>query len=148
MNPLFQRLLRTGPANSWFLIRLLAGWVFLSEGLQKFIFPEQLGVGRFAKIGLPSPEVLAHFVGTVEIVAGLMLLAGFLVRLASLALIIDMLVAIGTTKIPMLIHEGFWKAAHEARVDFSMLFACLFLLIEGGGAYSADRRMSDVPVKP
>jgi len=35
------------------LIRILVGWVFLSEGIQKFLFPESLGVGRFVKIGIP-----------------------------------------------------------------------------------------------
>ena len=93
------------PAAVW-LIRLLVGAVFVSEGIQKFLFPAELGVGRFTKIGLPSPEVLAPFVGVVEIVGGFLLLLGLCTRLAAVALIIDMIVAITTTKIPILLKDG------------------------------------------
>lgn len=120
------------------LIRLLAGAVFLSEGVQKFLFPDALGVGRFTKIGIPAPEVLAPFVGVVEIVGGSLLLLGLLTRLAAIPLIIDMLVAITTTKVPILLKDGFWKMAHEARTDWSMLLASIFLLLVGAGAWSLD----------
>ena len=106
----------SGASSAVILIRLIVGGVFLSEGIQKFLFPGDLGVGRFAKIGIPSPEVMAPFVGVVEIVGGMLLLAGFLTRLAAIPLIIDMLVAITTTKIPILQKSGFWAMAHEARV--------------------------------
>jgi putative oxidoreductase len=125
------------PAAVW-LIRLLVGAVFVSEGLQKFLFPGELGVGRFTKIGLPSPEVLAPFVGGVEIVGGLLLLLGLFTRLAAVALIVDMLVAIATTKMPMLLKDGVWKMAHEARTDWSMFLGALFLLLVGAGAWSLD----------
>lgn len=120
------------------LIRLLVGWVFLSEGIQKFLFPSELGAGRFLKIGIPAPDVLAPFVGTVEIVFGAMILLGIVTRLAAIPLLIDILVAIATTKIPLLIESGFWKMAHEARVDFSMVLGLLFLLIVGSGEVSFD----------
>ncbi|HEX9006059.1 MAG TPA: DoxX family protein, partial [Bacteroidota bacterium] len=113
------------PASSWLvsrsilLIRLLTGWVFLSEGIQKFLFPEALGVGRFVHIGIPAPVFMAPFDGVVEIVCGALLLVGLLTRLATIPLLIDMAVAIATTKVPMLIQKGFWAAAHEARVDIS-----------------------------
>jgi uncharacterized membrane protein YphA (DoxX/SURF4 family) len=112
--------------------------VFLSEGIQKFLYPMELGVGRFIKIGIPTPEVMAPFVGVVEILGGALLLIGLVTRLASIALTFDMLVAIATTKIPMLLANGFWKMAHEARVDFSMLLGLIFLLIVGSGAWSID----------
>src|SRR5919108_1380413 len=129
------------PATMW-LIRLLVGAVFVSEGIQKFLFPAELGVGRFTKIGLPSPEVLAPFVGVVEIVGGLLLLLGLCTRLAAVALIIDMIVAIATTKIPMLLKDGFWKMAHEARTDWSMLLGAVFLLLVGAGTWSLDAVLS------
>jgi uncharacterized membrane protein YphA (DoxX/SURF4 family) len=129
------------PAAVW-LMRLLVGAVFVSEGLQKFLFPTELGVGRFTKIGLPVPEVLAPCVGVVEIVGGVLLLLGLCTRLASAALIIDMLVAIATTKIPILLKDGFWKMAHEARTDWSMLLGALFLLLVGAGAWSLDALLS------
>jgi uncharacterized membrane protein YphA (DoxX/SURF4 family) len=121
------------------LIRLMVGAVFLSEGIQKFIFPGDLGVGRFAKIGIPAPEITAPFVGIVEITCGSLILLGLLTRLAAIPLIINMLVAISTTKIPILIESGFWQAAHEARVDWSMLLGSIFLLIVGAGPYALDR---------
>jgi putative oxidoreductase len=110
-----------------FLIRLVVGIVFLSEGIQKFLFPEALGVGRFAKIGLPVPQVMAPFGGAVEIDCGTLILDGMLTRPAAIPLIIDMLVAIATTKVPILLEGGFWKMAHEARADWSMMLGSLFL---------------------
>ncbi|MDX2267381.1 MAG: DoxX family protein [Bryobacter sp.] len=132
------RLISTTAPNATILVRLMVGAVFLSEGIQKFLFPDKLGVGRFAKIGIPSPEVLAPFVGFVEITCGLMLLAGFLTRLAAAPMIIVMLVAITTTKLFTLPVSGFWVMAHEARTDWSMILGSVFLLIVGGGAWSVD----------
>src|SRR3954454_7347936 len=111
----FRRLLATDAPAAVILVRLIVGGVFVSEGMQKFLFPDALGVGRFAKIGIPAPEVMAPFVGVVEIVCGSLLVVGLLTRLAAILLIIDMLVAIATTKVPMLLQSGFWKMAHEAR---------------------------------
>ena len=131
---------RTAKALS--LIRILVGWVFLSEGIQKFLFPAQLGVGRFEKIGIPSPHVMAPFVGTVEIVCGILLLIGLFSRLAAVPLLGVIVVAIATTKIPMLAKSGVWSMLHEARADFSMLLGLLFLLITGAGTLSLDARRS------
>ena len=135
---IFRRTLATHAPCSTVLIRLIVGGTFLSEGIQKFLFSGNLGVGRFTKIGIPSPEVMAPFVGVVEIVGGVLLLAGFLTRLAAIPLIINMLVAITTTKIPILQKSGFWAMAHEARVDYAMLLGCIFLLIAGAGTWSLD----------
>ena len=134
----WRKLLASNASPAILLIRSVVGGVFLSEGVQKFLFPGDLGVGRFIKIGIPSPEVMAPFVGMVEIVGGVLLLAGFLTRLAAIPLIINMLVAITTTKIPILQKSGFWAMAHEARVDYSMLLGCIFLLIAGAGTWSLD----------
>ncbi len=126
------------------LIRILVGWVFVSEGVQKFLFPAQLGVGRFQKIGIPSPHLMAPFVGTVEIVCGSLLLIGLFTRLAAIPLLAVILVAIATTKIPMLAKTGVWSMLHEARADFSMLLGLLFLLITGAGSLALDaRRQAD-----
>jgi len=120
------------------LARLAAGCIFLSEGIQKFLFPAELGVGRFVKIGIPAPQLLAPFVGVVEIVCGALLIVGLITRLAAIPLVIDMIVAITTTKIPMLWKSGFWATAHEARVDFAMLLICLMLAIVGPGPLSLN----------
>jgi uncharacterized membrane protein YphA (DoxX/SURF4 family) len=99
-------LLRTNAPRAIILIRLLVGAVFLSEGIQKFLFPVALGVGRFIKIGIPAPQFFAPFVGVVEIVCGTLLIIGFITRLAAIPLLIDISVAIATTKIPMLSRAG------------------------------------------
>jgi putative oxidoreductase len=106
-------LFSTNSPRATILIRLLVGAVFLSEGIQKFLFPAALGAGRFAKIGIPAPQFFAPFVGVVEILFGTLLTIGLLTRLATIPLIIDIGVAIATTKIPMLSKAGFWSTAHE-----------------------------------
>jgi putative oxidoreductase len=137
-----RRLLATNASAAVILIRLLVGCVFLSEGIQKFLFPEALGVGRFTKIGIPAPEVLAPFVGVCETVGGVLLLVGLFTRFAAVTLVIDMLVAIAATKIPILLEKGFWSMAHEARTDWSMLLGLLFLLIVGAGSLSVDKKIA------
>jgi uncharacterized membrane protein YphA (DoxX/SURF4 family) len=91
-------------------IRVLVGWVFLSEGIQKFLFPDSLGVGRFVKIGIPWPQVMAPFVGVVDIVCGALLLIGLMTRLASIPLLIEICVALYATKIVTLAENG--RGAH------------------------------------
>jgi putative oxidoreductase len=135
---LLQRIVSTQAPRATILVRLLVGCVFLSEGIQKFLFPEALGVGRFIKIGIPSPQFFAPFVGVVEIVGGALLIAGLLTRLAAIPLIIDIAVAIVTTTFPMVANSGFWATAHEARVEFCMLLGSIFLLIVGSGPLSVD----------
>ncbi len=125
------------------LIRLLVGWVFLSEGLQKFLFPDTLGVGRFTKIGIPSPQVMAPLVGVVEIVCGALLSVGLFTRLAAVPLLIDICVALYSTKIVTFAKNGFWSTLHEARTDVSMLLGLIFLLLVGGGAWSLDTRLAE-----
>jgi uncharacterized membrane protein YphA (DoxX/SURF4 family) len=134
------------------LIRLAVGGVFLSEGIQKFLFPQELGFGRFAQIGIPVPGFTAPFVGMIEVVCGFLLLIGWFTRCATIPLLIDMAVAITTTKVPLLFKRGFWAMAHEARVDYTMVLGCLFLLIVGGGSLSIDHirnaRSKDKVVPP
>ena len=145
----------TSAPRSVILVRLIVGAVFLSEGIQKFLFPNDLGVGRFIKIGIPAPQIMAPFVGVIEIVCGTLIIIGLLTRLAAAFLIFDILVAIISTKIPILLGHGFWRFSlsklptygfwsmvHEARVDYAMLLGSIFLLIIGAGAWSIDARLS------
>ena len=136
------RLLETDPRATTVLIRGLVGAVFLSEGIQKFITPEKVGAGRFAKIGFENPECLAAFVGANEILFGLALFLGLLVRLSVLPIIVIMFTALATTKVPIFLQNGFWEMAHAARTDFSMLTGSIFLLIEGAGKWSLDGLIS------
>lgn len=137
MKPL-ARLASTKAPRSVLLVRLLVGAVFLSEGIQKFLFPGEVGAGRFAKIGLPSPEFFGPFVGTFEITCGILVLLGLFTRLAVIPLLTIMAVAIFSTKLPILMNSGFWKMAHDSRTDFSMALGALFLLVVGAGAWSLD----------
>jgi putative oxidoreductase len=152
---MFLTFLSTRARPSVILIRLLVGWVFVSEGIQKFLYPDALGAGRFAKIGIPMPEILGPFVGGVEIVFGILILLGLLTRLAAIPLLITMSVAIVSTKVPILLGHGFavfsapsgtahglWAMLHEARTDFSMFLGLFFLLIAGGGKWSIDASLT------
>ena len=137
------------------LVRAAVGWIFLSEGIQKFLYPEALGVGRMAKIGLPWPEVMGPFVGSVEILCGALVLAGLLTRLAAVPLVLTMVVALVSTKLPILLGQGFWgfslrnlpsygfwSMAHESRTDLAMLLGAVFLLVVGAGPWSFDARIT------
>jgi putative oxidoreductase len=148
----WERLLATRAPGWSILVRFMVGLVvFFPEGVQKLVFPEILGAGRFANIGIPFPEAMGPFVGTVEIACGALIIFGLLTRLAAIPLIIIMIVAIVSTKVPMWLGHDFWifhapKGArfglwgmlHEARSDFDMLLGSLYLLIEGAGAWSLD----------
>jgi putative oxidoreductase len=141
-------------ASGWsILIRLQVGlMVFFPEGIQKLMFPDILGAGRFLRIGIPFPDLMGPFVGAVETVCGFLLVLGLLTRLASIPLIIIMIVALVSTKLPILLgHDvwifhlaqdvkrtGFWSAMHESRADITMLLGSLYLLIVGSGRWSLD----------
>jgi uncharacterized membrane protein YphA (DoxX/SURF4 family) len=153
--PTFQKIFQSNGPAAIILIRLAVGGVFLGEGIQKFLLPDDLAAGRFAKIGIPAPQIMGPFVGAVETVCGALIIVGLLTRLAAIPLIVDMSVAILSTKIPILLGHGFWRfslprlssygfwsMAHEARTDFSMLLGAIFLLIVGAGAVSLDAYIS------
>ena len=147
-----RRLFVTDAPAATFLVRILVGSVFLSEGIQKFLYPADLAAGRFAKIGIPAPEIMGPIVGACEVVCGALLIIGLLTRFAAVVLLIDISVAIVSTKIPVLLghgfwgfslpklpHYGFWSMMHEARMDFSVWLGLLFLLIvRAGKTWSLD----------
>ena len=135
---MWRRIARTSAPAPSVLIRLMVGVVFLSEGVQKFLFPDQLGAGRFLTIGLPMPEFLGPFVGTFEVVCGTLVLLGLVTRLAVIPLLTIMAVALTTTTWPMLAEQGFWYMAHESRTDWSMTLGSLYLLFVGAGPWSLD----------
>jgi uncharacterized membrane protein YphA (DoxX/SURF4 family) len=145
----------TSASEATIFIRLMIGGIFLSEGIQKFLYPDLLGAGRFMKIGIPIPEIMGPLVGAVEIICGALILIGYLTRLAAIPLLINISVAIISTKIPILLgHDywlfhvarlsryGFWSMASEARTDFSMLMGLIFLFIIGAGPWSVDAMLA------
>ncbi len=125
-------------------VRIAIGLIFLSEGIQKFLYPHALGPGRFDKIGIPAPTFFAYLDGVVEIVCGTLIVIGLLTRLAAIPLVIDISGAIVLTKLRELRPggfggvQGFWGMAHDARTDFAMLLGLIFLLWAGPGRWSLD----------
>ncbi len=137
-NQFFKKLVNTVNDNRSLIPRIIIGLVFLSEGIQKFLYPEIVGVGRFEKIGFENPEFWAYLVAGFEVVGGLLILVGLLTRLAAIPLLTIMATALISTKIPILLNEGFWFMAHAARTDFAMTMLLIFLLIYGAGKWSVD----------
>jgi uncharacterized membrane protein YphA (DoxX/SURF4 family) len=131
-------ILNTENDNRVILVRLIIGLIFLSEGIQKYLFPELVGTGRFEKIGFTDPAFWAYFVGTFEIICGSFVLLGLFIRLASVPLFIIMITAFVSTKWPILMEKGFWAMAHEYRTDFAMTLLLIFLLLYGAGNWSID----------
>lgn len=151
MKKLINRLLYppvTGP-SAILILRLMAGTVFFWEGILKFVYVNQ-GAGRFTKLGFAFPETTAHIIATGEIIGGLLLIFGLFTRITSLYFIIQMIVAVLTTKIslysgtsplplpPAPPKTGIWAVLHEIRSDYAQILTCLFLLIEGPGRRSVD----------
>ena len=131
------------------LIRAMAGSVFLWEGVLKFVYTNQ-GVGRFTKLGFPLPELTANFVGVLEIVGGILLIAGLLTRVTAIPFVIEMIVAMLSTKISMYLGTsplplppsppqiGAWAVLHEIRSEYAQIMCALYLLIAGPGPWSVD----------
>ena len=132
-----QSLFKTNDIKGYELIRLILGFVFLVAGIQKFIFPETMGPGRFEGLGYSNPEFTAYFVGFFEILCAILILVGLATRFAAVPLVVIMCVAIITTKFP-LFEEGFWRFAHAVRLDFSMLMTALFVFVNGADKRSLD----------
>lgn len=141
-NNLLNRLLVTVHNNSALLIRLTVGLIFLSEGIQKFLFPDALGTGRFVRIGFSHAEFWAYLTAVFETASALLILPGLFTRIASIPLLIIMITAFVATKWPILMHEGFWTFAHEYRTDFAMTVLLIYLLLYGSGRISIDYRLS------
>ena len=140
------------------LVRLMAGGVFLWEGILKFVYTNQ-GVGRFTKLGFPLPEMTAHFVGALEIVGGILLIAGLLTRVIAIPFVIEMVVAMLSTKIALYLGTsplplppvppqiGIWAVLHEVRSEYAQLMSVLFLLAAGPGPWSVDALIARARVR-
>ena len=131
----------------------MAGGVFLWEGILKYVYANQ-GVGRFTKIGIPAPELMAHFVAILEIVGGLLLITGFLTRFIAIPFIIEMVVAMLSTKVSLYLGTsplplppsppqiGFWAVLHEIRSEYAQIMSAIFLLVAGPGPWSVDAMLA------
>ncbi len=153
-----QHLMSPGTSPWAILIRLMLAGVFVTEGYLKLAEPAWLGAGRFAKIGIPWPEAMGPLVGWTELICGLLMTVGLVGRLAAVPLIVIMIVAIVSTKVPILLGRdwwmftvrdldryGFFSMTHETRTDYAMLLGALFILLTGSGRWSLDRRWFSTP---
>ena len=148
---MLDRILRTHELRAAVLVRALVGAIFVSEGAQKFLYPEELGAGRFARIGFDAPELLGPLVGGVEVLCGALVLCGLMTRVAAAPLVGVMIGALVSIKVPIALGEatlgfalrplpryGVLSALHEARTDLSMLCCAAFLIAAGAGPWSVD----------
>jgi len=139
-NGVLSFLFKNDTDNRTLIIRLVVGLIFLTEGIQKYLFPEMLGTGRFLKIGFSNPAFWAYFTGAFEIICGVLIIFGILVRLVSIPPFIIMIVAFITTKWPILMDKGFWPFAHEYRTDFAMTLLLVYLIAYGAGKWPENSK--------
>lgn len=139
----FNKIIASDHSPTTIIIRLMVGLIFLTEGIQKFIFPAIRGAGRFQTIGLPWPDILGPVVGSFEIIAGVMITIGLYTRIASGITLGIMLVSLITTKYVIAINSGFWVMAHATRTDYAMALGSIYLIIKGSGLYGVDKRLSE-----
>ena len=147
-----------GPSAT-LVVRLMAGAVFFWEGILKFVYVNQ-GVGRFTKLGMPMPDVLAPAIAVLEIVGGLLVMSGLFTRFITIAFIGEMIVAILSTKISLYLgtsplpapasppKAGIWAVLHEIRSDYAQIMTCIFLLVAGPGSWSLDALLARRRTRP
>jgi len=141
VNSIRTQILNTDIDKKTIFLRLIVGLIFISEGIQKYLYLEVVGPAFFSEIGFRDAFFWAYFTGAFEILCGTMILLGFLTRLASIPLLIIMITAFITTKLPLLTTKGFWTFAHEYRTDFSLTVLLILLIIYGGGKWSVDLKL-------
>jgi putative oxidoreductase len=140
-NSIKSLILGTGNDNKMIIIRLIVGLIFISEGIQKYLFLQIFGPGFFQEIGFDHAYFWAYFTGACEILSGIMILFGLLTRIASIPLLIVMVTAFITTKLPVLATKGFWSFLHEYNTDFALTMLLIMLLFYGGGKWSVDENI-------
>jgi putative oxidoreductase len=140
-NTLKKQILSTEDDNKIIIVRLIVGLIFMSEGIQKYMIVTMMGPAFFKEIGFDYPMFWAYFTGAFEISCALLILFGFLTRMASIPLIIIMITALITTKLPLLAIKGFLTFAHEYTTEFSLTMLLILLLIFGGGRWSVDLKI-------
>jgi putative oxidoreductase len=138
---IINQILNTTDDRKIIIARLIVGLIFISEGIQQFLIVSMVGPELFKDAGFDNPMFWANFTGVFEIACGLLVLFGFLTRLASIPLLIIMITALITTKLPLLANEDFWSFAHEYNIDFALTLLLIMLLISGGGKWSADLKI-------
>jgi putative oxidoreductase len=113
--------------------RLAVGLVFMSTGWGKVHNIEKV-TGFFTTLGIPAPHFQAILVGYSELLCGTALVVGLLTRLATIPLIVSMIVAILTAKLPDL-HNVFDLVGFD---EFTYLVVLVMIAILGPGSFALD----------
>jgi uncharacterized membrane protein YphA (DoxX/SURF4 family) len=99
---------------------------------------------------MPLPHFTADFVACLEIVGGLLVLSAWWTRLIAIPFLVEMIVAILSTKISLYLGTsplpapaappklGMWAVLHEVRSEYAQLLTVVFLMINGPGEWSLD----------
>lgn len=140
-NSILSKILNPGNDNKIIIIRIIVGFIFITEGLLKYKQAQWLGPGRFEGIGFDNPFFWAYFTGAVEIISGTLILFGLFIRPASIPLLIVMLTALVKVKLPLIGTRGIWIFMHEYTTDFALTLLLIILIIHGGGKWSADMKL-------
>jgi len=139
--------LHTENDNKIIFARIVTGFIFISEGIQKFMIVSMLGPAYFKEIGFGHPDFWSNFTGAFEISCGLLVCIGFLTRLASIPLLIVLAVAFFKVNLPTFLDKGFFAFAHEFRIDFALVMLLIMLVIHGGGKWSVDQKIFQKKIK-
>ena len=141
MGVLFGESVRGTARYAPLVVRVLVGLIMTAHGGQKLIEfgPANFGDQMLGALGVPLPEVMAFVVTFVELVGGILLIAGLLSRVAALLLTIDLVVAILLVKI----NVGFLSGSNGtgAELDLALIAGLLVILLAGPGKLSVDHSL-------
>jgi putative oxidoreductase len=134
-------IISTNPNKTIIVIRFMIGIYFLAGGVLKLYMPGLQETGYFQNIGFASAGNIAITISIVEVVCGLLIIAGLYTRIAAITLLFTILFTFITGKVPIVYEEGFFLMAHLSRIDFALFLGCIFLVLTGSGYWSLDHRM-------
>jgi putative oxidoreductase len=136
------KLMETRDSLGLLVLRVVTGAIFIAHGLPKWGWDGGEGslsalTEMLAGRGIPLPSVGAVLLGSTEIFGGALLIVGFMTRFVGAAQTFAMLVAV------FVVH---WSNGFAGRGGYQwalLLAAAAFcLMLEGGGKYSIDRKLS------
>lgn len=126
-------------------IRLALGITMLVAGVGKVfaIGPKPMGISGFAgflaSLGVPLPTIMAWGVGLLELVGGILLLAGLAVRITGALIAIDMFVATVLYHLP----NGYPATNGGIELTLVLALVAVALVLSGPGALSIEHTLFD-----
>jgi len=135
----------TASQLSLIFLRLALGIPILVGGVGKIfgIGPKPLGpegfAGFLASLGVPLPSIAAWGVGLLELVGGILLLAGLAVRITSALIAVDMLVATILYHLP----NGYPATRGGIELTLALALLAAALVLSGPGSLSLEHVLFD-----